>query len=111
MITDSKYTAKASDMLYLADAVIATGRGVMEAASLAKPILTPAKNADLPILVNQSNFKGFFDTNFSERNSVSDANLVTNISDIKKLVIDKEFYAKSSELSKDYFEEYFNAFT
>lgn len=108
VITDPKYTAKASDMLYLADAVIATGRGAMEASFLAKPILTPAKNSKLPILVGQDNFKGFFDTNFSQRNSASDACLATNLSHIKKLVTDMEFYTKSSEFYKRSFEKHFS---
>lgn len=108
MITDSKYTAKASDMLYLADAVIATGRGVMEATSLGKPILTPAKNAELPVLVNEENFKQFFSTNFSERNVAPEKCLKFNLEEIHKLINDDEFCGRMSDFSKQIFEQHFS---
>lgn len=108
MITDDCYTQKASDMLYLADAVIATGRGIMEATSLGKPILTPAKNNELPVLVNVNNFKKFFDTNFSERNVAPDECLKTNYVEIIKLIDDDEFFDKLSLFSKKVFDENFS---
>jgi glycosyltransferase involved in cell wall biosynthesis len=67
-LTDKKYKDEASQMLYLADAVIATGRSAMEAMSLGLPVLTPLKNIKLPTLVTTKNFDDLFLTNFSERN-------------------------------------------
>lgn len=108
MITDDCYTQKASDMLYLADVVIATGRGIMEATSLGKPILTPAKNSELPVLVNGDNFQLFFTTNFSERNIASNKCLKTNYSKINKLIGDYEFFEKLSDFSKEVFDQNFS---
>lgn len=108
MITDDCYTHKASDMLYLADAVIATGRGIMEATSLGKPILTSAKNSELPVLVNSNNFKQFFATNFSERNIAPDICLKSNYSEINKLIGDNAFFEKLSDFSKEVFEQNFS---
>ncbi len=108
MINDDKYTKKASEMLYLADAVIATGRGIMEATLLGKPILTPAKNSNLPILINEYNFEIFFNTNFSERNMASDKCLETNKTAILKLIQEKEYFGLMADFSKSSFEKHFN---
>lgn len=107
-LIEDQFTNKASTMLYLADAVIATGRGVMEATGLDKPILTPAKNTDLPILVNRYNFETFLATNFSQRNIASEADIRINLENICKLIKDKEFLENSKVQSKQFFEEYFD---
>lgn len=60
-------TNKASKMLYLADAVIGTGRGVMEAMTLGIPTFVPLNGKDLPELLTSKNFYGFLATNFSPR--------------------------------------------
>ncbi|MBM1106761.1 hypothetical protein JQC67_11475 [Aurantibacter crassamenti] len=108
IITDNKYTQQASKMLYLADAVIATGRGIMEASSLGLPILTPATNSKLPLLVNEVNFQTFFATNFSERNIASQDDLEKNINLVANLILDANYYNQVSILSKDFFDKYFN---
>ncbi len=108
LLTDDQFTQKASDMLYLADAVIATGRGIMEATSLGKPILTPAKNSELPILVNSDNFKQFFETNFSERNIASSKCLQSNLALVHQLVEDRTFFKKMSHYSNNVFNENFS---
>jgi len=107
-LTEDKYTKKASNMLYLADAVIATGRGIMEGTGLEKPILTPSKNSDIPVLVSKNNFEGFLATNFSERNVASERDIQCNLENIKKLIDDKEFYEKFKNDSKYIFEKYFD---
>lgn len=108
MITEDKFTEKASDLLYLADAVIATGRGIMEAAALGKPILTPASNADLPILVTEENFNEFFATNFSERNVASSQNIKSNQRNISRLIKNNEYYDNLSRYTKTIFDENFS---
>jgi hypothetical protein len=60
-------TNEASRLLYLADAVIGTGRGVMEAMSLGIPTFVPVKGKSIPCLLRESNFNDFFNTNFSPR--------------------------------------------
>lgn len=101
-ITDDRAN-KASDFLYLADAVIGTGRSLMEALSLGLPTLTPAKNSNFPILLTQENFFGFFDSNFSERNIATNSDLKDNYSVIKQLITDKKAYKSSSNLMLDLF--------
>ncbi len=87
-ITDER-ASKGSDFLYLADCVIGTGRSFMEATSLGLPVLTPAKNSNLPILVTSNNFHEFFKTNFSERNLADSISIQKNSGLISKLINDK----------------------
>src|SRR5690606_36599822 len=87
-IIEDQYTAEASKLVYLADAVIATGRGIMEASSLYLPILTPAINSDIPVLINAVNFDVFFKTNFSERNVMPEQGGLNNLESIKELILD-----------------------
>lgn len=108
LLTKDKYTKKASNMLYLGDAVIATGRGIMEATALGLPILTPARNASIPILVNKVNFPLFLNTNFSERNTEIELDQAANLDNILKLITDKVYRNKMSEMSKGFFNEHFN---
>lgn len=71
VITDERAN-KAVKMLYLADAVVGTGRSIMEAMSFGLPVMAPAVNCDLPVLISAENFQLFFRGNFSERVKVSD---------------------------------------
>lgn len=107
-LTKDKYTQKASEMLYLADAVIATGRGIMEATALGIPILTTASNSELPILVNKSNFKGFFNTNFSPRNIANTRDLSQNVRQISKMIENETYYSELKMESQVFFNEFFN---
>lgn len=107
-ITNTKYTSKASNMLYLADAVIATGRGIMEATALGKPILTPAKNSKYPILVNKFNFNSFLATNFSQRNMASTKDIEANFESIINLIKDEDNLVKAKTESFTFFSDYFD---
>lgn len=93
-LTADNYTKKASDMLYLADAVIGTGRGVMEGTGLALPLLIPAKNSDIPVLLNDESFESFLMSNFSERSVVPSGCVKNNMDKIDSLVVDNNFYQK-----------------
>lgn len=107
-ITEPCYTKNASKMLYLADAIIGTGRGLMEATSLSKPVLTFDKNAQIPILVDNNNYRRYLSTNFSERNQ--NGNLIEQASfdEIKDLINDCNTYKFYSTLSHNLFESYFD---
>lgn len=105
-ITDER-TNKASNMLYLADCVIGTGRSLMEAMSLGIPTLTPTKNATVPILVTNQNFEGLFNTNFSERNVADDASINSNFEKIEKLISQDTYYQEVQEFTKTLFEKHF----
>lgn len=105
-ISDLKYTKDAKKILDIADVVIGTGRGLMEAASKSKILFAPLKGANFPVLLNDDNFSVFFYHNFSER---------TKINNCKNETIDtslnfEEILQQKNELSnfsKNMFNEYF----
>lgn len=107
-ITEHKYTAEASKMLYLADAVVGTGRGVMEASSLGIPVLNPVKNSNMPVLITARNFNSFFTTNFSERSVATNEDLTSNIELIYKMVSNQKNYEEHKIFSNHIFEKYFD---
>ena len=107
-ITSTHFTKEASLMLYLADAVIGTGRGFMEAASLGKPLLAINAEDNYPILINQDNFSDAFKTNFSQRNIIEYYNSDENFSNIEKMILDKEYYNQISIFSISLFQKYFS---
>ena len=108
LLTEDKYTKEASKMLYLADAVIATGRGVMEAASLALPVLTIDSKTNTPVLLTDDTFNDAFKTNFSPRNTFPNLKPSDNIGKIEKLTTDSAFYKENSAYIKDIFDNHFN---
>lgn len=108
VLSDNLYTNNASKMLYLADAVIGTGRGLMEAASLAMPILAINSVGTLPVLLTRDNFFDAFKTNFSERNIFTDTNHDVNLQKIEELVQSIDCNAEISKFSKEVFDKYFN---
>lgn len=107
-LTEKEHTNEASQMLYLADAVIATGRSIMEATSLGLPVLTPIKNINLPALVTNSNFDVLFATNFSERNLLIDKSEQDIFNEILALVDSKELQKKFGIESKTHFKRNFD---
>lgn len=108
ILTESKYTNEASKMLYLADAVIGTGRGLMEAASLGKPLLAINKNGEIPVLLNELNFDDAFKTNFSERNVFPKLDNNNNIKSITQIINDKLSYNENSSFVLQSFDKYFS---
>lgn len=107
-LTDTTYTTEASKMLYLADVVIGTGRGLMEASSLGKPMLSIDKNGEIPILLTGTYFNDAFETNFSERNAFDNLNNIQNINNITQLITDKNYYKDISEFTSICFDKHFN---
>jgi hypothetical protein len=108
VITDSKYTTEASKLNYLADAVIGTGRGFMEASSLGKPLLAINSRDQYPTLIKNDNFLEAFRTNFSDRTIFRDDNTQNNLHSICLMIKDVEFYMELSDFSKKIFDKYFN---
>jgi glycosyltransferase involved in cell wall biosynthesis len=107
-ITEDEITHEASRMLYLADAVIGTGRGAMEALSLGIPVLVPSKQTNFPILFHETNWHSFIDKNFTERSQLKNINAIEEVNKINKLIHCKSFYDSSSKFSKDIFDKYFD---
>lgn len=107
-LNEKEYIHEASQMLYLADAVIATGRSIMEAMSLGLPVLTPLKNIELPTLVTKDNFEALFRTNFSERNFLKDKTESEVYNEIVSLINNQDLQRNLGIDSKKYFDKYFN---
>lgn len=108
ILTQDKYTKEASKLLYLADAAIATGRGVMEAASMKKPVLTINSKSRVPALLSKNTFKEAFKTNFSERNTFPSLDESENLLNIHRLITDDIFYKEISEYMGLVFDQYFD---
>jgi len=66
-VTDPTLTSNASRLLPLADAVVATGRGAMEACSLNLRVFCPSADADLPVELTGETVETLYHFNFSER--------------------------------------------
>jgi hypothetical protein len=107
-LNEELYTTNASKMLYLADAVIATGRGLMEASSLGKPLFAIVKNFNMPIIIDETNFDSFYSTNFSERNYLKNINEKEVTSNYINLVNDTKNFEEKSNFSKQIFTKYFD---
>lgn len=98
-VTTSNYTTNASKLLEIADVVIATGRGVMEAASLNKIIFCPIQKSNLPLLLTNDTYEILAKTNFSERCFVNDK-LVT---EINSLYFSNHYINSSEEIFQKHF--------
>ncbi|MDX9713782.1 MAG: hypothetical protein RBT56_14775 [Ignavibacteriaceae bacterium] len=90
-ITDER-TIHASQFLSLADCVLGTGRGLMEAMSLKIPVLTPVVNNQFPVLVTNSNFNDFLESNFSPRNYISNINKEEELHRIKEMINNEQSF-------------------
>jgi glycosyltransferase involved in cell wall biosynthesis len=108
LVTNSNLTIEASQMLYLADAVIGTGRGLIEAASLSIPVLAINSKGNIPILIDSNTFQDGFKTNFSERNIFEDKEVNNNINKVIQIIKEKNFYDEISKYSFSFFQIHFN---
>lgn len=107
-LTEEKYTTEASSMLFLADAVIGTGRGLMEASSLDLPVLTIDSQGDIPVLLDDMAFEDAFKTNFSQRNLFSESVKKGNFNKIEKLITESTYYSMLSDTSRAFYLDYFD---
>lgn len=97
----NELTSEASRLLYLADVVIGTGRGVMEAMSLGIPTFVPVKGKAIPCLLRKENFNDFFNTNFSPRGYVSNYNENVETGLCVKMINEEDKYLELSAFSKE----------
>ncbi len=107
-ITNPEYTSEASKLLYLADAVIGTGRGLMEAASLGLPILAISSTSKLPVLLNTKGFETALKTNFSERNVFSSKLIDNNLHEIIQLINNSNTHNQYRDEARSFFDKYLN---
>jgi hypothetical protein len=99
-ITEPSYTKNASRLLGIADLIVATGRGVMEACSLNLPVYAPVQGSSLPLQVNDNTITYLLSKNFSERSSLDDGSFADSVFHVKQLDHQKETFG--------YFNKYFS---
>lgn len=68
--SDPRYTLESSGLIDIADCVIGTGRGVMEAAARGKILFTELRDGPYLIRLDEDNLEELFYTNFSPRNQL-----------------------------------------
>lgn len=101
LITEDRFTANASELIDIADFVVGTGRGFVEAALLGKAMLSPNSNLDIPVAATEKNIDAIASLNFSERPAVS-ASAGEAFGDIVKILDDKHNRTKTAQFTKQY---------
>jgi hypothetical protein len=107
-ITDPINTANASQLIDVADAVIGTGRGIMEAASRGKILLTPLDDSNYPVMVNKTNFDELFYYNFSERNKLKNYSEIENLTAIKETIGSENFLSENTKFINKIYNDHFS---
>ena len=107
IVNDEFYYKNAKDIIPICDFYIGTGRGIMEATSLKKIVLTPVVDRKFPALINKKSFPGFFNTNFSERN-VSSLSNYKLLEEVKEAVNSYEKRKELSDFSHEIYNQEFN---
>jgi hypothetical protein len=105
--SNEDFTENSKEVLEICDFYIGTGRGIMEASSKKKILLTPVLDRCYPALVTHNNFLSFFGTNFSERN-ITDKSNEELINEIKKVVTSINIRDEFNLFSNELFNEHFN---
>lgn len=105
---EDEFTVNASELIEVADLVVGTGRGLMEASSLGKILLTPLFEENYPIVVNDDNFDDLFSTNFSPRNRVSNYSEEKSLSNIINLIECRTEREKMEQVSIGIYENKFD---
>jgi len=108
VITDPKYTHKASELIDIGQFVIGTGRSLMEASTRGKILLTPIVGNVYPAVVTDDNFERHSSTNFSPRNTDGQHDEALNYKLIVQLLQDGYKRREYKRLSKRFFADHFN---
>lgn len=105
--TDDIYTKNAKELIDVSNAVLGTGRSLMEASTKRKVLLTPSKD-DTPILIDNESFEEAFSGNFSERVLFKSIDMKQNYIKIKEMIVTDDLQIKHQSFSTSIFNEYFN---
>lgn len=108
IVTDDRYTMDAKELIDMADYVVGTGRGFMEAASKSKILFAPSDDGNLPTLITPSNFDDAFNYNFSERIKFKSMNSSENKKNILRTVYDEEYNFSLRDHNKRQFDHHFS---
>lgn len=85
-IIDERYTDEASKLIDIADVVVGTGRGFMEAAARGKILFSPQRDQEYPIFVREGNFERCFRTNFSGRSDFSESEIAEGLAESRRML-------------------------
>jgi hypothetical protein len=107
-VSDDHFTCKAAEIIDAGDIVIGTGRGLMEAAAVGKPLLAPLRDSDCPALVDEDSFEALFDFNFSERSSLPNFDADQNLRRILHVATNKDAREQAGAFASNMFEQHFN---
>ncbi len=80
----------------------------MEAMSFGLPVMAPAINSNLPVLIDKDNFQLFFRLNFSQRVKVTDEMNERNDKGLLKIADGGNGYLEAGNFSREMFNRYFN---
>jgi glycosyltransferase involved in cell wall biosynthesis len=108
VVNDEEFTLDASELIDVADFVIAAGRGFMEAASRGKPLLTSLEDSPFPLLITEETFPAVFATNFSPRNRIENLDVEENHRKIARALEDDGYRTELSDLASRLFNEHFD---
>lgn len=105
--TDNVFCKEASKIIEVADIIIGSGRGLMEASALGKVLLAPNKNLRLPVLVEEKSFDNLFHHNFSGRTRFDDQYAAENERNLIELASSQD-KTRFTSFSRKMFAEHFD---
>ena len=108
VVNNEEFTLDASELIDVADFVIAAGRGFMETASRGKPLLTSLSDSSFPLLITEETFSQVFATNFSPRNRLKDLDEEENYGMIARALEDEDYRVELSTLASRLFKKHFD---
>lgn len=85
VVCESRFTTSAAQLIDIADVVVGTGRGFMEAALSGKPIAVPVNGCPVPVLARRERIERLFECNFSQRATLPDVSQASAYEEIKEL--------------------------
>lgn len=112
ILCNQRFTDQASRLLGLFHFNVGTGRGFMEGAAMGHVMFCASQNPehDLPMLVTEENFQGFFADNFSGR-ITPDVAPEANAARIFAMAQNSAQQAAQQASARDWFTRYFSAET
>lgn len=105
VFTEEPYIVSASEYLPLADAVVAVGRGAMEALGYGKPVFCPSSTDGFPFLLDDATIELALASNFTERTRIS-LGLNARLECALRLARDDVGRDRAAKRSLDYFRTY-----
>lgn len=109
ILTNTKYTNFARELIPAFDIIIGIGRGFMEAVSEKKVVLGLSKSYDFPIIVDQVNYEYFKRYNFSMRNDYFKEKNESELIKILNIIKDLHYRETIQSFLHEKFEVDYNA--